>query len=620
MFYLISRRIDFGIMKILLDTSAIIDGEFTRILERTNKSDYSIIIPVAAMDELQSQASTNKEYGFIGLNEIKKIRRICKRLNIELKFLGKRPSVEDISLANRGRIDAIINELALREEATLVTADQVQFQVAEAYGIQTWHIPRRIVSSSIGFEDYFDEHTMSVHLKEGVIPVAKRGIPGDFHLETLDNKPATRNELSSIVTEVSDLCRNPEIGTVEVNLDGATVYQYGNYRIAVTKAPFSDGMEITVVKPIVKLRIQDYHLSVKLQNRLDEAAEGIVIAGPPGSGKSTFASSLAEYFVDRSKIVKTFESPRDLQVKKEITQYGPLEGSFENAVDILLLVRPDYTVFDEVRRKADFEVFSDMRLAGVGMIGVLHASTSLDAIQRFIGRIELGMIPHIIDTIIFIKNGSINKVFDISLTVRVPSGMSEPDLARPLVEIKDFETQEVEYEIYTYGEENVVVNIGGLEKPENQQNAIKKLAAAQIKDTIRRFDPGAEVRIISDKKIEVRVDKDAVPRLIGKGGSTINELENILGVSIDVEAKTPALGKQIEFDIVEAGSAITFLTSNDAVGKAIDIYVEDDFILNSQVGKKAKVKIDKRSASGKKLISAFLSGQEIKIFLSRSVE
>jgi ATPase len=607
-------------MKVLLDTSAIIDGEFTKILERSNNSDYSIIIiPAAALDELQSQASTNKEYGFIGLNEIKKIRRLCKSLNIELKFLGERPSVDDISLATRGRIDAIINELALIEEATLVTADYVQSLVAEAYGIQTWHIPRRISNSSLYFEDYFNEHTMSVHLKEGVMPVAKRGVPGDFHLETLDDKPATRDKLMSVVREISEQCRNPEIGTIEVSLDGATVYQYGNYRIAVTRPPFSDGMEITVVKPIVKLRLQDYQLSDKLQKRLDQAAEGIVIAGPPGSGKSTFASSLAEYYVDRNKIVKTFESPRDLQVKKEITQYGPLEGSFENAVDILLLVRPDYTVFDEVRRKADFGVFSDMRLAGVGMIGVLHASTSLDAIQRFIGRIELGMIPHILDTIIFIKNGSINKVFDISLTVRVPSGMSEPDLARPLVEIKDFETQEVEYEIYTYGEENVVVHIGSLHKPEIQQNGIKKLAAAQIKDTIRRFDPGAEIKIISENKVEVRVDKDAVPRLIGKGGSTINELEKILGVSIEVEAKTLALGKQIDFEIVEGGSAITFLTGSNAIGKAIDFYIEDDFVLNSQVGKKAKVRIDKRSASGKKLISAYLSGQEIKIFLSKSV-
>ena len=57
----------------------------------------------------------------------------------------------------------------------------------------------------------------------------------------------------------------------------------------------------------------------------------------------------------------------------------------EKAVDILLLVRPDYTIFDEVRRAQDFEVFADMRLAGVGMVGVVHASSPLDAIQRFMG-------------------------------------------------------------------------------------------------------------------------------------------------------------------------------------------------------------------------------------------
>ena len=52
----------------------------------------------------------------------------------------------------------------------------------------------------------------------------------------------------------------------------------------------------------------------------------------------------------------------------KVTQYGPLEGSFEKAVEyILLLVRPDYTIFDEIRRAHDFGVFSDMRLAGVAL-------------------------------------------------------------------------------------------------------------------------------------------------------------------------------------------------------------------------------------------------------------
>ena len=48
--------------------------------------------------------------------------------------------------------------------------------------------------------------------------------------------------------------------------------------------------------------------------------------------------------------MKTFESPRDLQVPDEVTQYAPLEGRLEKAVDILLLVRPDYTIFDEIKK------------------------------------------------------------------------------------------------------------------------------------------------------------------------------------------------------------------------------------------------------------------------------
>ena len=576
-----------------------------------------IIIPLAVLDELQSQASSNKEYGFVGLNEIKKIRDQSSMKDISLRFLGERPNIDDIRLAKRGRIDAIIKDVALHEDATLITADYVQALVAEVQGVKSLHIGNVTKTTNLEFEKFFTEDTMSVHLKEGVSPWAKRGKPGDFQLIKLDEKKSTYLELTNIIREISEASRVNRTGSIEISRNGATVIQYGTFRIAITRPPFSDNLEITIVRPIVRLSLESYNATEKLIERLSEGSEGIVISGPPGSGKSTFASSLAEFYAKKGKIVKTFESPRDLQVPDEVTQYGPLEGSFEKAADILLLVRPDYTIFDEVRRAQDFGVFSDMRLAGVGMIGVVHASSPLDAIQRFIGRVDLGMIPHILDTIIFIKNGKIEKIYEVLLTVKVPTGMSEADLARPLVEVRDFETQVIEYEIYTYGEENVVVPISELKPVTQSDNIIKKLAESKIRDTIRRFDPDADINIISNNRVQVKVGKDVIARIIGKGGSTISELERMLGIKIDVEVKTPTLGKELDFEVTEAGSTVNILVDEGAIGKKVDVYIEDEFILNSQVGKKASIKTDKRSDNGKKIINALLAGNKIRVFQSR---
>jgi ATPase len=602
----------------VLDTSIIIDGEITKMIEAGQIENGSeIIIPLAVLDELQSQASSNKEYGFVGLNEIKKIRDQSSIKHISLKFLGERPNIDDIRLAKHGRIDAIIKDVALQEDATLVTADYVQALVAEAQGVKSLHIGTVTKTTNLEFEKFFDSDTMSVHLKEGVSPWAKRGKPGSSKLIKLEEKKSTYLELTNIIKEISEASRVNRTGSIEISRNGATVIQYGIFRIAITRPPFSNSLEITIVRPIVRLSLASYNTSEKLIDRLSASSEGIVISGPPGSGKSTFASSLAEFYSKNGKIVKTFESPRDLQVPDEVTQYGPLEGSFEKAVDILLLVRPDYTIFDEIRRAHDFGVFSDMRLAGVGMIGVVHASSPLDAVQRFIGRVDLGMIPHILDTIIFIRDGKIEKVYDVLLTVKVPTGMTEADLARPLVEVRDFESQAIEYEIYTYGEENVVVPISELKTSAQSDNVIKKLAESKIKDTIRRFDPDADINIISDNRVQVKVSKDVIARIIGKGGSTVSELERILGMKIDVELKTPTLGKELDFEVSEAGSTVNILVDESAIGKKIDVYVEDELVLNSQIGKKSRIKIDKRSENGKKIINALLAGNKIRIFLSK---
>ena len=603
--------------KYVLDTSAIIGRQIGSKLQNNDiKGGDEIIVPIPVIDELRSQASDNREQGVIGLDEIRKIREFCGTTGVVLSFRGHMPTFNDIQLAKGGRIDAIITDIARENDATLLTADYVQHLVAEALGISSELIKTSKSSNRLPFERFFDGNTMSVHLKEGVHAMGKRGKPGNFELTQLSDEEMTYAGLDEMANQVVEIATTSFGGSVEINRKGAIVVQLGAFRIAITRPPFSEAIEITIVRPIVKLSLMDYGISEKLMNRFSQKAEGVIVAGSPGSGKSTLASSIAEFYAQRGKIVKTFESPRDLQISRNITQYGPLEGTFEKAVDILLMVRPDYTVFDEVRRKNDFLVFSDMRLAGVGMVGVVHASSPVDAVQRFIGKIELGMIPHILDTIVFVKDGSISKVYEISLTIRVPSGMTESDLARPVIEVRDFDMGQIEYEIYTYGEENIVVPTSSFADFKPSEDAITTLAESKIRDTIRRFDPKAEIKLTSRDRVQIRVNKDIAPVIIGKGGSTVNELEKMLGIHIDVEVKTPTLGQEISFQVSEGGSSINLIVDPAFVGKKVDVYVQDEFLLNSQVGKKARIKVDKHSENGRKLVNAVIGNQEIRLYQS----
>jgi ATPase len=201
--------------------------------------------------------------------------------------------------------------------------------------------------------------------------------------------------------------------------------------------------------------------------------------------------------------------------------------------------------------------------------------------------------------------------------VRVPTGMQEADLARPIVEVRDFDTKEIQYEIYTFGEENVVVPTADLNKNNRPNATIRKLAESKIRDVIRRFDSNAEINILSENRVQIKVNKEVVPLIIGRGGSTVSELEKMLGIKIDVEAKTPALGNEIDFNVSEAGSSVTILIGQEEIGKNVNIYIDDEFVFTSQVGKKSRIKIDKRSENGRKLINAILVGHKIRIFDSK---
>jgi len=600
---------------IVADTSVIINGNLSDQIKSGSIRNSEIIIPQAVFDELQSQASNHKEQGFVGLEQIQKLNKLSDDFGLKIILKGSHPDIDDIKFAASGRIDALIIDIAKQNNAILYTSDKVQHLVAEAEDVETVFLRTKIIQEELEFLKFFDNTTMSIHLKENQYPLAKQGKPGEFLLTKIGEDILTKDYLKMISSQILSATNISDSSTVEISKTGASVIQHNDYRIAITYPPFSESYEITIVHPTVKLSLDDYTISESLMERLTDRAEGIVISGSPGSGKSTLASGLANFYHDQGKIVKTFESPRDLQVNSGITQYSKLDGSFDNTADILLLVRPDYTIFDEVRRREDFTTFSDLRLTGVGMVGVIHANSPLDAIQRFIGKIELGIIPNVLDTVVFVNNGDIEKVYDLELKVKVPTGMTESDLARPVIEIRNFEDNVLEHEIYKFGEENVIVPVA----KRGDVVGIQKLAQDKIQDYFQRYDSDAQVEILSENRVKVSVHEDCIASIIGRGGTNINDIEKLLKVHIDIVAQNSELlsptSDDLPFSFSESKTALLLTVNREYTSMHADIYTNDKFFASVKIGKKGQIKIPKRSDVGRNLLNSTSSKNDIQIFL-----
>jgi len=514
--------------KIIPDTSVLIEGLLSKAVNTGSLVAPDILIHEASVAELEHQANQGQEKGYLGLDEIGALQVLARKKKLRLTFKGERPTEWDIREAGSGAIDSLIRELAFTEQGTLWTADKVQATVAAAKGVPV-EFHEMVAEGEMDIERFFTPETMSVHIKEECTIKAKRGKPGAWEFATVTTEKATRADIERYAKQIVETAHVRRDGFVEIERAGSTICQVGRYRIVVTRPPFSDGYEITAVRPVTHLTLEDYRMSDKLKERLDAHAEGLLIAGAPGHGKSTFAQALAEHYAKQQKIIKTVEAPRDLILADDITQYAMSHGSPEEIHDILLLSRPDYTIFDEMRNTDDFALFADMRLSGVGMIGVMHATKAIEAIQRFLGRIELGVIPHVVDTVIFIKDGAIGSVYSIRMTVKVPSGMTEADLARPIVEVHDFENNKLVFELYTYGEQTVVIPVSS----EAKQPAVNKLIAKGVKDYFLNYTDSVEVAM-DGGKARVSIPEKLIPEIIGRGGETIRSIEQELGVKIDL--------------------------------------------------------------------------------------
>jgi ATPase len=650
-------------MILVPDTSVLIDGRITSMIKAGEYKGATIIVPEAVIAELEAQANNGREIGFSGLNELQQLCKMAEEKAIELKFSGIRPSLEQVKLASGGEIDAMIRSIAIDNKARFITSDFVQAEVARAKGLDVIYLKPQVGDfGPLSIDQFFDEHTIAVYLKERVAPSAKRGSINDMKLVKIRDQPTSEYELRAMAQEILERAKRDPDGFIEVEKRGITVVQIGSMRIAIARRPFSDGMEITAVRPIVDVTLKDYTKADLITRRIMSEKRGMIIVGSPGSGKTTLAQSIATFLSDSGFVVKTMEAPRELQVPDQITQYTMLDGSMANTADVLLLVRPDFVIFDELRKNEDFNVFADMRLAGLGMVGVIHANGVRDAVQRFSDRVDFSVLSQIVNTILFVKQGVITKIYDVGFTIKVPEGMANEMHIRPVTIVTDHETGELVIDVFRYDGETIVMpmtavtgsskttpqishvqnvgvsfaSVGNVRTPvplqdtgakrESDERPGWKLMEKEIQREIGRYTEGfVNVQMISDTKAVVYIDDTDVPAAIGKGGKNISAIVNKIGIGIDIKPRSDFERQQVqpqksegEFNLgggikIQTDKKQLTVVAPDQSGKIVDVFAGKEYLFTATVNESGEIHLAKNSSIAQEMIRRYQNGEIIKL-------
>ncbi|MBN2142445.1 PIN domain-containing protein [Candidatus Woesearchaeota archaeon] len=460
-------------LRVVPDTSVIVEGFLSRKIEKKEIMPEEVIIHEAVMAELESQANKNRETGYTGLEEIKRIRELGegaakdgqeKGRNFKVTFKGNRPTDFEIKYAKAGEIDSLIRKLAIDEKATLITADKVQSLVAESKGLSV--ILYELEAEEVPFclEQYFDKETARIHIRAGHPVMVMRGSPeawtfkkisGDNDAHGILDKDAVRD----LAKQAMDEANARADSSVLTDKRGSAFLQVGDYKVLVTRPPISSSYEIVCERQLKDLGLDDYPLDLKSLEKIDYS-NGILLIGSPDSGKTTFATALAKHFLSMRKNVSTIDlTGTSLKEDSMLSQYALNLASPSDLYDIFLQTKPHWVLFDDMKSLEDIRLFLDLRSASVSTVGVMNASDPGIALQKVLLRNDLAIIPRMIDLLILMHEGRIDKMFSLKMQMKIPKGLKISEPARAVLLLVNVDDHRTEFEFYKSGDELVVTQL-----------------------------------------------------------------------------------------------------------------------------------------------------------------
>jgi len=195
--------------------------------------------------------------------------------------------------------------------------------------------------------------------------------------------------------------------------------------------------------------------------------------------------------------------------------------------------------------------------------------------------------------------------------VKVPEGLTAEDLARPVIQISDFETGKPAYEIYTFNRQVVTVP---LEDGESSETGVSRLARKEVEREIQSIARGhVEVELKGQNEAVVYVEDDDISYVIGKGGGRISDVEDRLGISIDVRTldERPSHGGDSGGSSGGGGTAtdgtvvtpevtsrhvVVDVSGGAEVGQTVEVRADSEYLFTATVGRGGEIQVSRGSA------------------------